>query len=73
MFVPRTPALAAMVASVTAVVVHFTMYYGKLGLPATLATGENPGVAAATAIVMSLITGSLVYVLRKGAPHDLQT
>ncbi len=60
MFVPRTPRRAAMAAALTAVVVHFSMYYGKVGVPGTSATGENPGVAVAVAIVASLLVGSLL-------------
>ncbi len=65
MFSKRTPPLAAIVASVTAVVVHFSMYYGKISVPFTLATGENPGVAAAVAIVLSLVVGSIIFQLKK--------
>lgn len=63
MFLKDAPRHAAIAASLTAVVVHFTMYYGQLSLPFTLATGENPGVAAATAIVSSVIVGLLVYAI----------
>ena len=48
-------------ASVVAIIVHFSMYYGKLGLPLTISTGENPGVAAATAVVASLLIGYLLH------------
>ncbi len=65
MFSKRTPPIAAITASVTAVVIHFSMYYGKIAIPFTLATGENPGVAAAVAIVMSLIVGSVIFQLKK--------
>lgn len=60
MFNPKTPALAAIAASVTAIVVHFSMYYGKLGVPFTIATGENPGVAAAVAIMASVLVGGAI-------------
>lgn len=65
MFSKRTPPLAAIAASVTAVVVHFSMYYGKISVPFTLATGENPGVAAAIAIVFSLLVGAVIFQLKK--------
>jgi len=65
MFLERTPKMAAVGASVTAVVVHFTMYYAKFGIPFSLATGENPGVAAATAIVLSLLVGSGIYFYKR--------
>jgi sodium/pantothenate symporter len=43
-------------ASIVAVVVHFTMYYAMLPVPFTQSTGENPGVAAAVAITLSVLT-----------------
>jgi sodium/pantothenate symporter len=66
MFQPRMPRSAAVAAAVTAVVVHFTMYYGKVGVPATSATGENPGVAAAVAICASVLVGALILKLKPG-------
>ncbi len=66
MFLPRTPRLAAMVAAVVALVVHFSMYYGKLKVPGTAATGENPGVAASVAIVSALFVGAAIYQWKKG-------
>jgi sodium/pantothenate symporter len=53
-------------ASVTAVIVHFLMYYGKLPVPLTQATGENPGVAAAVAILFSMLAAFMANVLTKG-------
>ncbi|MCF7822605.1 MAG: sodium:solute symporter [Candidatus Marinimicrobia bacterium] len=70
MFSKQTPAHAAIAASVTAVVVHFSMYYGQIPVPFTLATGENPGVAAAIAIVMSLLIGSIVLYFSKEVTND---
>ena len=61
MFLPRTPRPAAVAAAVTAVVVHFGMYYGRLPVPGTAATGENPGVAACVAILAALAVGGLLY------------
>jgi sodium/pantothenate symporter len=66
MFLPRTPRPAAVAAAVVAVVVHFTMYYGKMPVPGTAATGENPGVAACVAILAAVATGGLLYRLRGG-------
>jgi sodium/pantothenate symporter len=57
MFSRRMPRNAAIAASVVAVVIHFSMYYGKLPVPLTSATGENPGVAAAVALCISVLTG----------------
>ncbi|MGE5399682.1 MAG: sodium/pantothenate symporter [Ignavibacteriales bacterium] len=61
MFLKNVPKTAPILASVVAVIVHFSFYYGKLPVPLTKATGENPGVAAAMAILASLITGAVVY------------
>jgi sodium/pantothenate symporter len=48
-------------ASLTAVIVHFSFYYGQIKVPFTVATGENPGVAAAMAILTSLVVGGFIY------------
>lgn len=66
MFLPRTPRPAAVAAAVTAVVVHFGMSYGRLPVPGTAATGENPGVAACVAILAALAVGGLLYRRRGG-------
>jgi len=57
LFYKDAPLRAVASAAVVAVIVHFSMYYGQLPVPFTQATGENPGVAAAVAIVAALITG----------------
>jgi len=67
-FLKGVPIIAPVTASVTAVVVHFTMYYAMLPVPFTQATGENPGVAAAVAIIASVIAGGSVYLLKKEKP-----
>ncbi|MCF7794689.1 MAG: sodium:solute symporter [Melioribacteraceae bacterium] len=61
MFLKGVDKVVAIGASVTAVIVHFSYYYGKLPVPFTASTGENPGVAAAMAIVASLIVGYVLY------------
>lgn len=61
MFLKNVPLAAPLTASVTAVVVHFTIYYGQIAIPFTKATGENPGIAAAVAIVSSVFAGAAVY------------
>jgi hypothetical protein len=63
--------VAAVAASVTAVLVHFAMYYGKLPVPLTSATGENPGVAAAVAICASVAVGTLLLKLAPEGNHDI--
>lgn len=60
MFWKNAPHASAMTASVTALVVHFSMYYGELPVPGTAATGENPGVAAAVAILASLAIATVI-------------
>lgn len=59
-FHPKVTLKAVFTASVTAVVIHFSMYYLRLPVPFTEATGENPGVAASTAILVSIIVAFLV-------------
>jgi sodium/pantothenate symporter len=66
MFSRRMPRIAAVTAAVIAVVVHFVMYYGKVPVPGTSATGENPGVAASVAICCAVLAGT---VLLKLAPE----
>lgn len=61
MFLKNVPLIAPVIASVTAVTVHFFMYYGKIAVPFTKSTGENPGVAAAVAIVLSVLVGWIIY------------
>tara|TARA_Y100001935_G_scaffold255672_1_gene271324 strand:- start:148769 stop:150307 length:1539 start_codon:yes stop_codon:yes gene_type:complete len=65
MFYTRASRTAVFAASIVAVVTHFSMYYGQLSIPFTKATGENPGVAAATAIVLSVLTAFLISTLTK--------
>ncbi len=60
MFFKNVSLKAVFSASVVAVISHFTMYYAMLPVPFTKATGENPGVAAAVAIVLSLATVLLI-------------
>ncbi len=69
MFRKDVPKQAVIGASITAVIVHFSMYYGKLGIPFSVATGENPGVAACVAIIMSLIMGDIIYRWSKRGSH----
>lgn len=63
MFVPNTPRAAVIASSIMAVLVHFSMYYGQIALPFTRATGENPGVAAAIAIIVSILVASVIYLV----------
>ncbi len=69
MFLKDVPKAAPIAASVTAIVVHFTMYYGKIAVPLSKSSGENPGVAAAVAIVCSVIVGYLVFIALRRKVH----
>lgn len=60
MFFKNVSLKAVFSASIVAVVTHFTMYYAQLPVPFTQSTGENPGVAAAVAIIFSLLTVMII-------------
>lgn len=66
MFMKDVNKTAVIISSVIAVAVHFTMYYEKLTVPFTVATGENPGVAAAVAILISILSGLILQKLLGG-------
>ncbi len=70
MFLKRVPLIAPVAASLTSVVVHFAIYYG--GLTSYMdAPVRNPGIAAALAILASVIVGlSLYFAFRKPAPVE---
>jgi sodium/pantothenate symporter len=61
MFLKNAPKESVIAASLTAIIIHFIFYYGKVVVPFTKATGENPGVAATVAICASLIVGGIIY------------
>lgn len=67
MFLKRVPLVAPVAASLTSVAVHFAVYYG--GLTSYMdAPVRNPGIAAALAILASVIVGfSLYFTFRKPA------
>jgi len=67
MFRKDRPLLPAAAAALTAVAVHFGMSYGRMSLPGTAAAGDNPGVAAATAIVASVAAALIAGALKGGA------
>ena len=66
MFFKDVPKAVPILASVTAAIVYFSYYYGKLGVPFSLATGENPGVSATMAILASLVLGISAYLILRG-------
>jgi len=65
MFMKEVNKIVPIFASISAVIVHFSMYYGKLGVPFTQANGENPGVAACIAIIISLVVGFITLKFSK--------
>lgn len=69
MFLKDVPKSAPILASITAIGVHFTIYYGKIAIPFSRATGENPGVAAAAAIIFSVVAGGVVYFAGRRRNH----
>ena len=75
-FFRDVPKVAPIAASVTAVLVHFGIYYGRIGWYMQ-AEVRNPAIAVTFAILASLVVGvSLYFLLRKReetAPENLET
>lgn len=72
-FFQRVPLLVPVMGAVTAVAVHFGIYYGRL-TPYMQETVRNPGVAAALAICASVLVSGGIYVLwRARTSHHLKT
>ena len=65
-FLKDAPRAAVAWASVTALVVHFGIYFGRL-TPYMQAPVRNPGVSAALAIVASVAVGGALYLARRRA------
>ena len=59
-FIKDTPKQAAIGASITAMVVHFSVYYGQL-TPYTTGAIRNPAVAATLAIVSAVLVGLVLF------------
>ena len=66
MFLKDVKKAAPIAASVAAIIVHVSFYYGKIGVPFTKSTGENPGVAASMAFISALVVGTTVYLAQRG-------
>lgn len=64
-FFKDVPKAVPIGASVIALAVHFSMYYMNIGVPFTAASGQNPGVAAAVAIIISIIAGGIIYLFSR--------
>jgi sodium/pantothenate symporter len=61
--------LAVVAGSLTAVIVHFSIYYGRL-TPYMQEGTRNPGIASAIAIVSSLIVALSIYLLTRKNKHE---
>lgn len=63
-FLPKTPKAAAIAPAVTAVVVHFALYYtGDSFFPYYMDVSvKNPGISTALGIVAALVVGGILYV-----------
>mgnify|MGYP003423156665 FL=1 len=64
MFLKNVHKAAPMFASVVAIVVHFSVYYGRL-TPYMQEPVRNPGIASAIAIMSSVLVGTIVYLITK--------
>ncbi len=71
-FLEDTPAIAAIAASVTAVVVHYALYYTGQGyFPYFMGvTVKNPGISTALGIVAATVVGGGLYLARRRAGRD---
>lgn len=70
-FMKNVPRLSVVAASVTAIVVHFGVYYGRL-TPYMKEGTRNPGIASALAILASLAVALVLYFFtRKKADEKL--
>ena len=63
-FIKNVHRVAVMAASVTAVIVHFSIYYGRL-TPYMAEGTRNPGIASAIAILSSLLVATLIYFIKR--------
>lgn len=66
-FINNTPKQAAIGATITAIIVHFSVYYGQLTYY-TSGTIKNPTVAAALAIISALIVGYMLLIVYRPKP-----
>jgi sodium/pantothenate symporter len=65
MFLKDATKTSVISASLVAIVVHFSFFYGNIKVPFSIATGQNPGVSGAVAITASVIVGALVYFITR--------
>lgn len=71
-FMDYVPKAAPIAASVTAILVHFTIYYGEL-TPYMKVPVKNPAIAAALAIVASVVVGLALYTILRNRNPQSQT
>ena len=71
-FLRDAPRMAVTVASVTALLVHFAVYFGRL-TPYMQAPVRNPGVSAALGIMASVAVGGAWYLARRRAGVSEET
>lgn len=63
-FLKNVPRIAPMAASITAIIVHFSVYYGQL-TPYTTGEVRNPAVGGTIAIIAACIVGFGLYFIKK--------
>lgn len=68
-FLKNVPTISVVAGSLTAVIVHFSIYYGRL-TPYMQEGTRNPGIASAIAIVSSLIVALSIYLLKRKNKHE---
>jgi sodium/pantothenate symporter len=68
-FMKNVPRIAVVAASVTAIIVHFSVYYGRL-TPYMKEGTRNPGIASALAIVASLLVATTLYFLNRKTANE---
>jgi sodium/pantothenate symporter len=71
MFSKKTNAMAAIVSSVTAILVHFSVYYGNIG-PYMQGKVNNPAIAATFAILISSGIGLTLLLTTSGKSVQVQ-
>jgi len=68
-FLKSVSTRAVYMASFTAIIVHFGMYYGRI-TPYMQEPVNNPGVSAAIGIICSLVVGYIFYIVDKNKSYD---
>ncbi len=73
-FLKQVPLQAAFGASLTAVIIHFSVYYGRF-TPYMQEPVNNPAIAATYAIIGSLLVGGMLHLIypKKSVPEPVKT